>query len=529
MTKASNRLASLLHRLGAGRRVRLDAANGSGGLSVSGTGASETGQKTGAAQATGVGPGRWASAARLGAVTLSVCGLMGVTAASALAAGPPEIGSGGEFTSSTAKPAAEVRLEAAVNPNNEATKCEFEYGETVASEHNTACTEPAGGIAEGGEQRAAVTVTGLKAGTTYHWRVVLKNASGKIEGTEEEITTVPAPSTEVPSVVGATTATFKGKLEPLNKTVGTQYFFFYNREEETMCLNERATGLEPETSLTGSGVANVSTQVTELEANQKYTVCLADTNVFGGVEEDLKPSPVHFTTKPAPPKIDGESAAVNSTEATLFAAVNPNNESTKYVFEYSTTESNKKLTGTIVTLTGGSELTGGSDQTAEVPTGAVLEAGKTYYYRVVAENAQSETEPHPAEGEVQSFTTAPTPNTDPVTAIGTTTATFNGHLTLNATATSYSFDYKLGTGTECAGESSHLPHRSDQLVGVHTRERPAARPALQRLPRHLQHLRLPGWPTGELPGAPRNLRDRSRRHQRDPARGARPRRHADDL
>ncbi len=386
---------------------------------------------------------------RLGAVLIAGLGVLLAalvfSVAPALAAAPEVVS---EFTAPAATASAEVRLEAAVNPNDESSECHFGYGEAHASEHVVACSEP-GPVAEGGEQRAAVTVAGLKAGTTYHWRVLLKNASGKAEGVEEEITTVPAPHTEAPSPIGSTTATFKGTLTPLNKTVPTEDYFYYTPGEEFICLNERAT--TPMLAGTGSGVAHVSTAVTELEANQKYTVCLVSQNAFGS-EEDPDPTPVHFTTLPAPPSVLGESASANSTEATLSAEVNANNEKTSYVFEYSTQESAGKLTGTITTLTGASELEGGSPQTAEAPTGAALSPGTTYYYRVVAENEQSKKEPHPAEGTLQSFTTVPAPSTDPVTAIGTTTATFNGHLTLNSVATSYSFDYKLGS--ECTGESS---------------------------------------------------------------------------
>ena len=382
---------------------------------------------------------------KISAVLSVVIVAMAISSTTALAAAPEVVS---EFTSPPAKAAEEARLEAAINPENEATKCDFQYGETVVTEHEVACTEP-GETAEGEEQRAAVTVTGLAANTAYHWRIVLENASGKSEGGEEEVTTVPVPHTEAPSAISSTTATFNGTLAPLNATVvPTEYFFYYNVGEEFICTNERATGGEG--AGTGSGAPkSVSSEVSELEAHQKYTVCLVSQNQYGGEEEPL--APVHFETLPAPPKIDGESASANSTEATLSAQVNPNNENTKYVFEYSTTESAGALTGTITTLTGASELEGGSDQTAEAATGAVLSAGTTYYYRVLAENEQSETEPHPAEGEVQSFTTPPAPSTEPVTAIATSTATFNGQLTLDATATQYHFDYKLGS--ECTGES----------------------------------------------------------------------------
>jgi hypothetical protein len=374
----------------------------------------------------------------------------------ALAAAPEVVS---QFTSPTAKPSEEVRLEAAINPENEATKCDFQYGETVVSEHEAACTEPAGGIAEGGEQRAAVTVTGLKAGTTYHWRVVLKNASGKIEGNPEEVTSLPVPSTEAPSLVGSTTATFHGKLTPLNENVATEYFFYYHLNAELVCLPESET--QPhESAGTGSGVADVETAVTGLEPNHEYTVCLADTNLFGGVEVDLKSPPIHFKTEPAAPEVSGESASpITTSAATLNAAVNPNNEKTTYFFEYSTSEA-EVLASKGTKLAGAppaAELENFGFQGVSVPTG-VLHADTTYFYRVIAKNVTGE-----EEGTVEHFITNPeTPEGLKAEPITESTATLNGVLNPKATLAgepeTYEFIYRQAiVGCQGPGEARTMP------------------------------------------------------------------------
>ncbi len=258
-----------------------------------------------------------------------------------------------------------------------------------------------------------------------------------------------APDTRAASGEGTSTVVVHGVLDPVASSteVVVEYGFFY-APRGAACSEAFFASESPGLASGAQGEA-VELTLSGLEPNTPYAVCLAARNP--GEEGWVIGNAVAFSTLPAPPSVLGESAASNSTEATLYAEVNANNENTSYEFEYSTSEA-EVLAGNGTKLPGGSELEGGSPQTVEAPTGAALSPGTTYYYRVVAENTQSKTEPHPAEGAVKSFTTDPTPHTDLVTGIGTTTATFNGHLALDATATSYSFDYKLGGS--CTGESS---------------------------------------------------------------------------
>jgi hypothetical protein len=357
-------------------------------------------------------------------ILATALGALVFTSAPALAAAPTVLS---EYTSPPAKPSEEVRLEATVNAGEEAagktTECHFQYGETSASEHTVACEQGAPpGTLEGGEQGVAVTVAGLKAGTTYDYRVVLKNASGKIEGNPAEVTTLPVPSTEVPSPIGSTTATFKGKLTPLNSTVGTQYFFSYNRLEEIACTGEHATNPEPETPLTGSGSETVETAVTELEPNQKYTVCLLAQNAFG-TEEDLKSPPIYFTTKAAAPTIAGESVStVEAAAATLGAEVIPEGAATTVHYEY-LTEARFKSGGETFTgaeTTPESSSIGADDTKHMAPSARIPEAGHpallpgtTYHYRVVATNTCEGGKQCVTDGPGKTFTTYPAPGSEP--------------------------------------------------------------------------------------------------------------------
>lgn len=259
-----------------------------------------------------------------------------------------------------------------------------------------------------------------------------------------------APVTEPATGVTTTTATLHGVLNPA-ASAKVHWSFAYSPEPfGPECVDAfRSTDEEAE----GQALPE-TVELTELEANRKYTACLTASNEEG----ETRGNEVTFQTPPAPPKVDNESVLVTPVGATLEALLNPNNEKTAYFFEYSTSEA-EVLAGKGTKVLGAppaAELEGGSDQTASVPTGSVLAPGTTYFYRVIAENEQSTIEGKPAKGAVKEFTTVPSPFTEAVTEITATGATFNGTLTpLSSVDTTYAFDYKLlANGPECTGENT---------------------------------------------------------------------------
>jgi phosphodiesterase/alkaline phosphatase D-like protein len=330
-----------------------------------------------------------------------------LTATPALAA-LPKIGL--EYIELQPKPSENVRFTGAVS--GEVSECDYQYGITSLSVHVE-------NEAPCGDEANSLIVHGLTPGTAYHWRVVARNASGEAKGEEQLYATVPATHTEAVKSITATTATFAGELTSLNETVPAEYFFQYNFGEEPSCNNERRT--EPTASAgTGSGVADVSTAVTGLESDQQYTVCLVSRNEFLGPkflepdeEEEVEQreedtTPIHFKTPPGPPKVESESESnVTPYDATLEGQVNPENEATTYDLEYAT-EAAKLGTAEATTLAYGFAVPGtNSDQpVGPVDLGGNLTPETTYYYRVVAENAQSRAENKSADGGVKSFTTA---------------------------------------------------------------------------------------------------------------------------
>jgi WD40-like Beta Propeller Repeat len=265
------------------------------------------------------------------------------------------------------------------------------------------------------------------------------SAAPALAAPEAPVTTSPAKS------ITGTSAIFEGTLNPHSKTFVGGYFA-YSDPEGLICMEGPSAGLEGFEEKVGEALA-VHTTVS-LQPDRKYKFCLI---AYNQASEITQGNEVPVTTPAIAPSIESESTSGgSSTTITLEAQVNPNNEKTSAHLQYSTSSTvNGSGSLTTPTVPASSELGEGyGGQT--IGNGALsgLPAGTTFYYQAVATNATGTTY-----GTVQSFTTVPTPNTDPVNPFAATTATFNGHLKLTpGIEAKYSFDYNVGT--ECTGGNS---------------------------------------------------------------------------
>lgn len=105
-----------------------------------------------------------------------------------------------------------------VNPEGATTtECKFEYGASPSYGHAVPCSTSPGG----GKSPVAVTapISGLKAGATYHFRLVASNAAGESVGLDKTFATAEAVVTGEASNVKLYSAALNGTLNPEGLTV----------------------------------------------------------------------------------------------------------------------------------------------------------------------------------------------------------------------------------------------------------------------------------------------------------------------
>jgi hypothetical protein len=114
-------------------------------------------------------------------------------------------------------------LDALINPNNQETTYHFEYGLTSA--YGTVLPAPDAGIGSAyGNLAVGAELSGLQAGTTYHFRVVATNASSPPGGTPGPDQTFTTPPPEPPVVSTGQAVGVAQNSATLTGTVETQGF-----------------------------------------------------------------------------------------------------------------------------------------------------------------------------------------------------------------------------------------------------------------------------------------------------------------
>jgi hypothetical protein len=300
-----------------------------------------------------------------------------------------------------------------------ALKYQFDYNAGASCTGGLSIPVPAGEVAEASKKVVEDTALHLTPESGYTYCLVAKGTYGETRGNEVSFTTpgsIPPEHPEVlePELVTARTATLKGVVNPNTSEANFGSYEFRYRMSATEECQGGAPGPEeekatPKTATFRAEKEAAQAQITGLLPHTTYTFCLRAENE---AEQSRISPPQTFTTLAAEPEILSESvSAVESKAVTLDATIVPNGAATTYRFEYLTAARFKANGETFAGATATPESASiGADDTAHAVTATIedLTPGTTYRYRVIAEN---EVETVPGEG--KTFTTNPTPGTEP--------------------------------------------------------------------------------------------------------------------
>jgi plastocyanin len=188
--------------------------------------------------------------------------------------------------SASAVSGSEATLNGTVNPSEQETSYFFEYGASTTYGQKTPQASAGSGNAP---LSKSATVSGLSPATTYHFRLVAKNATGTTFGTDRTFGTTGPPSavTNPATAVSDAGATLNGSVNPH----GFQTTYFFNYGTTT------AYGQKTPASGSGNGtdVSFVSAPVAGLSPETTYHFQLVAESAAGtttGVDQTFATSTV---------------------------------------------------------------------------------------------------------------------------------------------------------------------------------------------------------------------------------------------
>ena len=328
-------------------------------------------------------------------------------------------------------------LVAEVNPENEqTTECLFEYGKTSSYGQSGVCEQ---GEIEGGPQTVSLTASGLEPATTYHYRVVVANATGEAQGADGVFTTEAkqAPEVESESAYGLTSSDAKLEATLNPNYLQTSYAFQY-ATNEALTQDVKSIGAGELAGGLGGGQSTGPVDIGGgLEPGRTYYYRVLATNEIGTTDGPVQ----SFVTQDAPAVVTGEASTITRTTAAVGGTVDAYGLDTHYYVQYATGEQ-------ILSAPLGLGLDVGA-QAAPVTLGAPgaplvplneLQAATTYRYRLVADN-----EDGTGYGEWQTLTTAakltPAAVTGEATGVTLQAATIGGEVNTQGLPSTYGFEF----------------------------------------------------------------------------------------
>lgn len=296
-------------------------------------------------------------------------------------AAPPAVTTSGASSvgSSTAT------LNGKVDPRGRSTSYLFEYGTSTAYGSKTSSSSAGSGS---GAKSVSKAVSGLKPGTTYHFRLVATSDAGTSTGSDVTFTTQAPPTvtTGAASAVGPTGATLGGTVVPNGRSTST-YVEYGTTASYGSRTSSRSAG-------SGTTPVTVAIPVAGLKPGLTYHFRLVASSSLG----TTRGADATFTTTGIPSAATGpvDFGSLSLTTARVSGVVNPRGLPAVWWFEYGRTAAYGFRTAET-----------SANGTADIRVDATLSGlapGTRWHYRLVARSSAGT-----SAGAGASFATPPRP------------------------------------------------------------------------------------------------------------------------
>jgi phosphodiesterase/alkaline phosphatase D-like protein len=280
--------------------------------------------------------------------------------------------------------------------------------------------------------------------TTYSWAFTIADAQ-TLAGAATSASGPPIVTTDAATSIATTSATVTGTVDPEGQQ--TNYHFEYGTTPNF--------GTTTAATSAGNGATStaVSSSLSGLQPNTTYYYRLVASNATGAA---FGTQGTFTTIAPGPQVVTGAASSIGTTSATISGTVNPEGQDTSYHFDYGTSPTSYSDSTSATDA-------GSGDSAGDVSAALIgLQANTTYYYRVVATNADGTADGH--QGTLTTSALAPVVTTGSASSITTTSATISGTVNPEGQQTTYEFDYgtspNFGSATSAASLGSGSPDTS---------------------------------------------------------------------
>lgn len=331
-------------------------------------------------------------------------------------------------------------LNGTVKANYLSTVVTIEYGTT--SSYGSTVTPSQNPVTGNTSTTVSADITGLTAGTVYHFRLKAVNSLGTTYSNDLTFTTLG----QAPDATTQAATNTAGISTTLNGSVNAHYLSTVVTFEYGTSTSYGSTITASQSPLTGNSTASVSANLSGLTPNTIYHFRVKTVNSVGTIYG----SDLTFTTLGQSPTATTQAATnITTTSTTVNGVVNANFLSTTVTFEYGTT-----ITYDNSVSANQSPVTGNST-TSVIANILGLSPNTIYHYRVKATNVLGTTY-----GSDMTFTTLgqpPTATTQAATNIQPFSSTLNGTINPNYLSTTITFEYGTNTSYGTTATATQSP------------------------------------------------------------------------